>query len=131
MQLPDISGKLSQLSDTVFSTASIEGIVIIALICWLIFGVARKMKHLVGWILGVIFVFEVGHLVAYSSLGNWVPELRTLFKYDVLTAVAQLFVGTPVCEWILYIQSFLSSGISRCADLIVMLWNKFQSLVRR
>ena len=49
-------------------------------------------------------------MFAYNTgLGNEFPFLKTVFKYDVFTAVAQLFVGTKIADVLLWLQAVINT----------------------
>ena len=64
-------------------------------------------------------LIEIGHIAAfYSSVGIWAPVLKEIFKYDVFTALAQLCVGTPLADALLYTQAWLIAVMDRVVSFI-------------
>lgn len=100
------------LNSNVISTDSLYGIIILLVVIYIIVRLIRKTLSSPGWLIGFIFLVEIGHILAYSTdLGTWIPVLQSIFKYDVLTALAQLCVGTKVSDVLLSIQAWLTAVI--------------------
>ena len=64
----------------------------------------KKALNFVGWGCAVILLIQVGYFLGTTNLNNIIP-LSTLFQYDVLTAIAQTCVGTPICDVLLKINA--------------------------
>ncbi len=96
----------NMLNPSAFTTDSIEGWIIILLCLFLIYEISQKAVKFVGWLICVIFLFQICHWLSYTGLNKIVP-FSTIFKYDILTAVAQCFVGTKFCDLLLYANSFI------------------------
>lgn len=94
----------SLLNSSAFSTDSIEGWILILLVGFIIWNIYKKALKFVGWSVAVIFMFQVCYWLSFTGLNDIIP-LSVIFKYDVLTSIAQCFVGTPVCDIILWINS--------------------------
>lgn len=66
----------------------------------------------------IVFV-EIMYFISFgTAVGDMLPFLKTIFKYDVFQMIAQLCVGTKVCDVILYIRAFLQSVITVCVTAI-------------
>ncbi len=109
---------MGMLNSSAFSTDSVEGWIIIILCLFLVYEISQKAVKFVGWLICVIFLFQVGHWLSYTGLNNIIP-LSSFFKYDILTAVAQCFVGTKICDLLLYANAFIHMV---CTEM----WNFFQ-----
>ena len=94
------------LNSSAFTSDSIEGWIIILVTLFLIYELSHKAVKFTGWLIGLIFFFQIGHWLSFTGLNDIIP-LDVVFKYDVLTAVAQCFVGTRICDWLLYANSFI------------------------
>lgn len=94
----------SLLNSSAFSTDSIEGWIIILLVGFIIWNIYRKALKFVGWSISVIFLFQVFHWLSMTGLNDIIP-LSKVFKYDVLTSIAQCFQGTVICDVILWINA--------------------------
>ena len=112
------------LNGNILSTDSIYGILIIVGIAWLVYRGIKKATSSLSSILGFILLLEIGHIVAFSTaLGSDIPLLQQIFKYDVLTALAQLCVGTKVSDFLLYVQAYLTGVLQLVLGKIAWLFN--------
>ena len=103
--ISEIKQYLSQLlNEHPISTDSIEGWVLIFLIAFIAWGLYRKALKFVGWSCSVILLIQIGYFLGSTNLNNIIP-LSSVFKYDVLTAIAQTCVGTPACDILLQINA--------------------------
>lgn len=120
MSVEGVKGVLEgTLNESVLTPNSIYGIVIIIVIAYLIIHGIRKVTSSIGSIIGFILLIEIGHIAAfYSSVGIWAPVLKEIFKYDVFTALAQLCVGTPIADALLYTQAWLIAVMDRVVSFI-------------
>lgn len=94
----------SILNASAFSTDSIEGWIIILLCGFIIWNIYRKSLKFIAWSVSVIFLFQVFYWLSFTGLNNVIP-LSKVFKYDVLTSIAQCFAGTKACDIILWINA--------------------------
>ena len=98
------------LNSTALSTDSIYGILIIIVIAYLIIRGIRHVTSSIGSIVGFVLFLEICHILAFNtSVGTWFPAAQDIFKYDVFTALAQLCVGTPVADFLLWTQAWLNT----------------------
>lgn len=133
---------MESLNPSAFSLNSIPGIICVILIITLIYGLYKKATKAVSWFLSILLVYEAFYCLSLTGFNDLVP-LSKVFKYDVLTAIAQLFVGTPICTGLLYVVAFISALMSKiwdlcaglvhgmwwfvewCIDLVKMAWQEF------
>lgn len=107
------------LNSEVWTPDAIYGIIIILVIGWLVVRGIKNVTNSLGSIIGFILFLEVGHVCAFSTtLGAQAPILQTIFKYDVLTALAQLCVGTPVSQFLLYVQAWMNGVMQQVVDTV-------------
>lgn len=107
------------LSSDVMTPDSIYGLIIVAVIAWLVVRGVKHVTNSIGSIVGFILFLEIGHVCAFNTtLGAQAPVLQTIFKYDVLTALAQLCVGTPVSQFLLYVQAWMNSVMQRVVETV-------------
>lgn len=110
MQVTDIS--ISSIKESLqellnshpISTDSIEGWILIFLIAFIAWNLYKKALHFVGWSCAVILLIQVGYFLSFTQLNNIIP-LSSIFKFDILTAIAQTCVGTPLCSILLSINA--------------------------
>lgn len=113
MTISEIKDQLaSSLNSTVFSLNSIPGIIALILIITIIYGIYRRATRAVSWTLGIIVLYEAFFCLSLTGFNNLIP-LSTIFKYDICTSLAQLFVGTPISDGFLYVASFLAAVMGR------------------
>lgn len=104
------------LNSSAFSTDSVEGWILIVIMIMLAHSVWKKASKAIVWcFLGIIF-FQIMYILGSTGLNEVIP-LRNVFKYDVLTAVAQCFKGTPICSFLLWFDSFLIVSLTRLWEL--------------
>jgi len=114
--ITEIKDKLdSTLNAHSISPDSIEGIVIMFAIGFIIWGIYRRALKFVKWSLSVILICEIMYWLGRTSFNDIVP-VANVFKHDILTSIAQCFVGTKVCDGILWVDAFIRS-------VIISLWN--------
>lgn len=110
----------STLSSSVLSFDSLYGLGLIIGIAVLIILIAKRIIKHVSWIIAFVLFVEVMHLMAYGTeLGDMLPILRIMFKYDVLTSLAQLCVGTPIADGLLYAQAWLNTTIGTAVSKFI------------
>ena len=108
------------LANSPLTLNSIYGILIIAFIVLIIVALRKALHYAAGIIFGWLFAAELLHIFAfYTAVGAEVPILQTLFKYDVLTAIAQLFPNTAAADGLMWCQSFLTTILVRFGAIIV------------
>lgn len=104
------------LNSSAFSTDSVEGWILIVIMIMLAHSVWKKASKAIIWcFLGIIF-FQIMYILAGTGL-NEIILLKKVFKYDVLTAVAQCFRGTPICSVLLWFDSFLIVSLTKLWEL--------------
>lgn len=105
-------GLSQMLNSDVFTVNSLYGVVILAVIVFLIIRFLHNLSKCFGFIVRFLLFWTVMHIFAFETpIGSTFPVLQTVFKLDVLTAVAQLFVGTPVADFLLWVQAYLVAVI--------------------
>lgn len=107
LSIDEIKQSLEQLlNEHPISTDSIEGWILIFLIAFIVWNVYRKAMKFVGWSCAVILLIQIGYFLGTTDFNNLIP-FSQIFKYDVLTAIAQTCVGTPVCDVLLKINAYI------------------------
>ena len=107
------------MNSSTWSSDSLYGVIILLLIGWILIKFAKNVTRSIGSIIGLIIILEVGHMLAFnSSIGTDYPILQEIFKYDVLTALAKLFAGTRIGEFLLSARAWLSQVIDKVAGFL-------------
>lgn len=96
------------LNSSAFTTDSIEGWLVILLALFMIWNLGRKALKFVAWSASFIFLIQVCYWLSFTELNNIIP-LSEVFKYDVLTSIAQCFVGTRLSDGILWVNAFIQT----------------------
>lgn len=110
MQMTDISfsgikeGLQNLLNSHPISTDSLEGWILIFLVAFIGWNLYKKALKFVGWSCAVILLIQIGYFLSLTQLNNFIP-LSSIFKFDILTAIAQTCVGTPLCDGILSVNA--------------------------
>lgn len=103
---------------------SLQGIIVILLLIWLITAFIRHAFRAVAWGFGLLVLMQIGYILSLTSLNDAIP-FSTIFKYDVISAVANLFPGTIVQEFLLKVAAFLNQIFRDFAGAVQTLWTKF------
>lgn len=111
MSIADVQAALAgSLENTPLTSNSWYGIGCAVVILFFLFRMFKHTTSSVAGLISFIFLAEVGHIVAFQSdLGIQYPVLQQIFKYDILTALAQLCVGTKAADVLLWIQAYITS----------------------
>lgn len=107
----------SVLNSSAFSTDSIEGWILIILILCLIYGIWKRAVKAINWSICVILFCQIMYGLSLTGINNLVP-LNRIFKFDVVTAIAQCFAGTKLCDILLYFNSSLLVICQRLWDTV-------------
>lgn len=103
---------------------SVQGIIIILLLIWLVTAVIRHAFKAVAWCFFLIVLIQIGYILGMTSLNDVIP-FSEIFKYDVISAVANLFPDTMVQEALLKVSAFLRQIFTDFAATVQVLWGKF------
>lgn len=108
------------LSDSPFTVNSLYGLLILAIIVCLVIKLFHNIGKCIRFVLSFLILWELMHvIVTRTELGAWIPFLGNLFKFDVLTAFAQMCVGTPVATGLLWLQTYLNTVVGGAFSTIV------------
>lgn len=107
----------SVLNSEWFSSDSVNGFIIIILMLCVVHAVWKRSVSSVIWASGMILFFQIMYILSLTGLNNIIP-IGNIFKYDVLTSIAQCFVGTFVCDFLLWLDSFLTAVIFHAWDFL-------------
>lgn len=95
------------LNPSVFTLDSVEGVVVTALGIWAVYRITKNLGDFVGWAIGALFLIQLGYVLGFTVLDNYIP-FSSIFKFDIITAMAQLFAGTPIADGLLYVSAFIN-----------------------
>lgn len=102
---------------------SVQGIIIILLLIWLVTAVIRHAFKAIAWCFFLIVLIQIGYILGTTSLNDVIP-FSEIFKYDVISAVANLFPDTFVQTALLKVSAFLRQIFTDFAATIQVLWGK-------
>lgn len=102
---------------------SVQGIIIILLLIWLVTAVIRHAFKAVAWCFFLIVLIQIGYILGTTSLNDVIP-FSEIFKYDVISAVANLFPDTFVQTALLKVSAFLRQIFTDFAATVQVLWGK-------
>lgn len=102
---------------------SVQGIIIILLLIWLVTAVIRHAFKAAAWCFFLIVLIQIGYILGTTSLNDVIP-FSEIFKYDVISAVANLFPDTFVQTALLKVSAFLRQIFTDFAATVQVLWGK-------
>lgn len=102
---------------------SVQGIIIILLLIWLVTAVIRHAFKAVAWCFFLIVLIQIGYILGTTNLNDVIP-FSEIFKYDVISAVANLFPDTFVQTALLKVSAFLTQIFTDFAATVQVLWGK-------
>lgn len=102
---------------------SVQGIIIILLLIWLVTAVIRHAFKAVAWCFFLIVLIQIGYILGTTSLNDAIP-FSEIFKYDVISAVANLFPDTFVQTALLKVSAFLTQIFTDFSVVVQALWEK-------
>lgn len=112
-----------ELNSSIFSLNSIEGILLVVGIFFIIFFTikysTKKIVNLIFRLLGVLLIFQILYIIGTTSIDQYV-HLSYIFKYDIFSAIAQFFPGTWLAKALTTAGHWLSQGM---ADIVNWIWS--------
>lgn len=117
------------LNPSVFTVDSLEGVLVILIVIFLVYRLTRHLGDFVGWLIGALFMIQLCYLLGMTAVNDYIP-FANFFKYDVITAVAQVFEGTFVCDALLYVSAFMRYIAKVVAGAFEWLWPVVTGMIR-
>lgn len=118
------------MNPTVWSSQSIEGIIVLLLLLVLVYKLFNKAYRFAWWCVGLIVFIQCMYLLGGTAINNYIP-LRTICPYDVLQSIAQLFVGTGFADALLWVDELLTRTVGIAGEaflkFVQALWRIFSS----
>lgn len=99
---------MNMLNPSAFTTDSIEGLLLIGLIVYMIYHMTKRTKRIIKFCLEVMLALQIGYWLSLTSLNNLI-DLKSIFKYDIITAIAQVFVGTKICDMLIDLNAIIKT----------------------
>lgn len=117
---------LQILNPSAFSADSVEGWLIIVLGIMLIHSLWKKATSAILWSAGAIVCCQILYGLSLTGFNQIIP-LSYVFKYDVMTSIAQCFVGTKACDALLYFDSIIIATMdglwNSCSNVLFVILN--------
>lgn len=106
----DITDARDMMNPSVWSSQSIEGIIVMVLIIFVIYKLFHRAYRFVWWCVGLIIFIQCMYILGISPVNNYIP-LHSIFPYDILSSIAQLFVGTKAGDILLWVNELLNKSV--------------------
>lgn len=122
----DITKLQGELNPEIFTWDSIQGVVVLLVLIGIGVCFAKKITRFFFYGFMYVIFMEIMHVFALSEIGSQFPVLQTIFRYNVLQSLAQLCVGTPVSDILLYIQVFINNTFGMAFTMVFEIWKLIQ-----
>jgi hypothetical protein len=94
------------LNPNIFTIDSLEGVFVICLVIFAIYAIGRRMIKATTYCLMLLIFIQILYGLSLTAFNDVIP-ISNIIKYDVIAAVAQIFAGTFISDWLLYISAFI------------------------
>lgn len=126
--ITDIKDQLINiLNPNAWDLDSTEGIITLVLTVFLIYTIKEKAWKFVTWCVGGLLLVQIFYLLGTTPIDNYIP-FSAIFKYDILTSLAQLCVGTKLSDGLLWIAAWLRYVFMKFGDIVSTLLDKISIL---
>lgn len=122
----DITKLQGELNPEIFTWDSMQGVVVLLVLIGIGVCFAKKITRFFFYGFMYVIFMEIMHVFALSEIGSQFPVLQTIFRYNVLQSLAQLCVGTPVSDILLYIQVFINNTFGMAFTMVFEIWKLIQ-----
>ena len=113
--------EMPELSSQWFSLDSIEGILIVIFMIFLVARSGKRFADMIFGFLGIIFVVEILFILGQTGLNNYIPIGRFI-KFDAFAALAQLIPNTKVASLLMTVSQFLTSIANELINFLIYSW---------
>lgn len=122
----DITKLQGELNPEIFTWDSMQGVLVLLVLIGIGVCFAKKITRFFFYGFMYVIFMEIMHVFALSEIGSQFPVLQTIFRYNVLQSLAQLCVGTPVSDILLYIQVFINNTFGMAFTMVFEIWKLIQ-----
>lgn len=122
----DITKLQGELNPEIFTWDSMQGVIVLLVLIGIGVCFAKKITRFFFYGFMYVILMEIMHVFALSEIGSQFPVLQTIFRYNVLQSLAQLCVGTPVSDILLYIQVFINNTFGMAFTMVFEIWKLIQ-----
>lgn len=105
------------LNPSALTLDSVEGVLVLILILFMLHSFSEKMFKVASWCLAGILIIQIGYYLSFTGLNDFIP-FSSIFKYDIMTSLAQLCVGTKLSDIILYASAVLQTILNAAAGYL-------------
>ena len=101
------------LTGGAFSSDSLDTLkllLVLALCIWIAWSLGKRAIRFFGFLLGFLFVLQMGFLLAQTSLNDLIP-LDAVFCIDVFTVLSDVF-GPPVSTFLIRLNQMMEELIA-------------------
>lgn len=102
--------EIPELNSQWFSLDSIEGILIVIFMIFIMIHSSKRVVNMIFGLLAVIVGVQVLFILGQTDLNNYVP-IAKFFHHDVFGAIAQLMPGTKAAQILMMISQFMTDLI--------------------
>ena len=83
----------------------------------------KKVGKLTMQCTGALIIIQICYILGTTSLNTYIP-FSSIFKYDLLTSLAQLCVGTKLSDIILTINYVITTAFTIMANLLTSIFSR-------
>jgi len=94
------------LNPSAFTADSLEGVFVILLVIFAIYTIGRKMIKATMYCVMLLIFIQILYGLSLTSFNDVIP-ISSVIKYDAIAAVAQIFAGTFISDWLLNLSAFI------------------------
>ena len=105
------------LNPSALTLDSVEGVLVLILILFMLHSFSEKMFKVASWCFAGILIIQIGYYLSFTGLNEYIP-FSSIFKYDIMTSLAQLCVGTKLSDIILYASAVLQTILNAAAKYL-------------
>lgn len=104
--MPNLENFKQTINPSAFSIDSIEGIFVLFLIIFTVYAIGKRITKATMYCVMLLIFIQILYGLSLTSFNDVIP-ISNVIKYDVIASVAQLFAGTFISDWLLYISAFI------------------------
>lgn len=115
------------INPTVWSAQSIEGLIVLILLVFVVYKLFHKAYKFAWWCIGAIFFIEILYILGLTEINNTIP-LHSIVPFSILGSLSQITVGLPKLSYALYyIDTMLTYSVAKAGvfawHVLVWLYN--------
>lgn len=111
------------LNPSILSFDSVQGVLVAIILFVIILSCIKKVGKLTMQCTGALIIIQICYILGTTSLNAYIP-FSSIFKYDLLTSLAQLCVGTKLSDIILTINYVITTAFTIMANLLTSIFSR-------